>query len=126
VQPAAHGYVARIRELEDTAPELLAAHAYVRYLGDLSGGRILHQLVVDGLGLGDGEGTGFYDFAELGEPGAFRARYRTALNDIPADPPSAARLVREAKVAFALHVRLFRALAEPGHSTQVAGPFRAE
>ena len=38
---AAVAYAARLRELADTRPELLVAHTYTRYLGDLSGGRVL-------------------------------------------------------------------------------------
>ena len=37
LKPAALQYVARLQELDDTAPVLLVAHAYVRYLGDLNG-----------------------------------------------------------------------------------------
>lgn len=36
--PAAQAYVQRIREISASEPELLIAHSYTRYLGDLSGG----------------------------------------------------------------------------------------
>tara|TARA_B110001452_G_scaffold8342_1_gene7322 strand:- start:3837 stop:4946 length:1110 start_codon:yes stop_codon:yes gene_type:complete len=38
---AAEAYVARLRTLSEERPELLVAHTYTRYLGDLSGGRVL-------------------------------------------------------------------------------------
>ncbi len=36
-------YVDRICDLANTQPELMIAHAYVRYLGDLSGGQSLKE-----------------------------------------------------------------------------------
>jgi heme oxygenase len=38
--PAAKDYVQHIREVSASAPELLIAHSYTRYIGDLSGGQI--------------------------------------------------------------------------------------
>ena len=36
--PAGKVYVDRVKEISKTQPERLIAHAYVRYMGDLSGG----------------------------------------------------------------------------------------
>ena len=36
-------YVNRIQTISESKPELLVAHAYTRYLGDLSGGQILKK-----------------------------------------------------------------------------------
>ena len=49
--PAGVAYAARILAVEAQCPPLLAAHAYVRYLGDLSGGQTLGRMVARGLGL---------------------------------------------------------------------------
>ena len=38
LQPATARYLRRLHEIEAAQPELLFAHAYVRFLGDLSGG----------------------------------------------------------------------------------------
>lgn len=43
--PATADYVSRIRMLSRDNPVLLLAHAYTRYLGDLSGGQILARVV---------------------------------------------------------------------------------
>ena len=36
ISPVGQKYVDRIREISETAPELLVGHSYTRYLGDLS------------------------------------------------------------------------------------------
>ena len=49
-------YVARIREISNSEPELLIAHLYTRYLGDLSGGQILKGIAQNAMNLQDGQG----------------------------------------------------------------------
>ena len=65
--PAAERYVARLRTLGDTRPELLVAHTYTRYLGDLSGGRVLLRIARKLLQLGPDEqgGVSFYIFDKV-------------------------------------------------------------
>jgi len=41
ISPATLDYVNRINQISKEKPELLVAHAYTRYLGDLSGGQML-------------------------------------------------------------------------------------
>ena len=48
------------------APRLIA-HAYVRYLGDLSGGRIVGRILARSPGLGP-EALSFYDFPGIADP----------------------------------------------------------
>lgn len=59
-------YTSRLRHLADHEPSALLAHAYVRYLGDLSGGQFIKRRVARAYGLEDGEGLSFYDFKQLG------------------------------------------------------------
>ena len=59
-------YTARLRKLGDSQPEALLAHAYVRYLGDLSGGQFIKRRIAKAYGLTDGDGLSFYDFKQLG------------------------------------------------------------
>ena len=44
----------------------LLAHAYVRYLGDLSGGQFIRRKLAKTYGLEDGAGLTFYEFGKLG------------------------------------------------------------
>lgn len=61
-------YVSRIRAISSSAqPALLLAHAYVRYLGDLSGGQFVRHKIMKAYGLDEsGDGARFYDFGTLG------------------------------------------------------------
>jgi heme oxygenase len=51
----------------------LLAHAYVRYLGDLSGGQIIGGRIKRAYGLKGKEGTAFYDFSAKGERSGFES-----------------------------------------------------
>ncbi|KAI0648150.1 hypothetical protein C8Q79DRAFT_1008499 [Trametes meyenii] len=60
-------YVSRIRDLAaGPDPSRLLAHAYVRYLGDLSGGQFIRRRIVKAYSLDDGAGVSFYEFRPLG------------------------------------------------------------
>jgi heme oxygenase len=65
-------YVNRLRHLaaDGSDSRLLLAHAYVRYLGDLSGGQIIRARVAKSYGFPkNGDGVRFYAFHEgKGEP----------------------------------------------------------
>jgi len=115
---AMHSYVARLDHLSRTRPPLLAAHAYVRYMGDLSGGQILREVVRRGLRLADGAGTAFYTFAGDVDAEVIKHAFRAALDALPVDDDLAQDIVAEARDSFALHIRLFeeldRASATPG------------
>ena len=104
------GYRRRIDDLRDQLPQLLAAHAYVRYLGDLSGGQILRPIVRRALGLVDGAGTAFYVFGHDSGVEALKNQLRAALDALPIDAAEGDAIVAEAIAAFALHARLFEEL----------------
>jgi heme oxygenase len=108
----AREYATRLQDHAARAPDLLAAHAYVRYLGDLSGGQLLRKRVRPMLRMEDEgiDGTQFYEF---GPPGAtaLARRFRAGLEAIPADEAQIGRLLAEARTAFDLHIRMFDELA---------------
>ena len=110
ISDSAKDYVARIREISQTQPELLVAHSYTRYLGDLSGGQILKKISQKAMNLSDGEGTSFYEFADISDEKAFKDTYRQAMNDLPVDMEMAELIVEEANDAFGLNMRLFQEL----------------
>ncbi|BAY62103.1 heme oxygenase [Calothrix brevissima NIES-22] len=99
-------YVERINEVANTEPALLVAHAYVRYMGDLSGGQSLKKIIRSALDLPENEGTGLHEFEQLPSVEAIRAfkgKYRDALNALPVDDALAEKIIAEANYAFELN-----------------------
>ena len=106
-------YVARLQEIANSEPALLVAHAYVRYLGDLSGGQGLKRIVRSALDLPSEQGTRFYEFAAFDSMGAikeFKGKYRDTLNSLPVDKELMAKIVAEANNAFTLNRDVMQAL----------------
>jgi heme oxygenase (biliverdin-producing, ferredoxin) len=106
---AAQAYVQRIRDLSNSEPEMLVAHSYTRYLGDLSGGQILKKIAQTAMNL-NGDGTAFYEFPTITDEKAFKGQYRQAMNDLPVDEATCDRIVDEANHAFGLNMKLFQEL----------------
>ena len=104
-------YVNRLRKIGQESPELLVAHAYTRYLGDLSGGRVLMRVAKKALALPlDGSGTAFYRFDAIANGNQFKKRYRTLLDNITVTTEMADRIVSEANIAFVMNMRVFEEL----------------
>lgn len=118
ISPATQDYLDRISTVAKERPLLLLAHAYTRYLGDLSGGKILARVAkkalhLDSDGNGVTEGLAFYDFPLLrGSVKAFKDRFRQAMNDLELEDADEAveAIVEEANIAFLLNMRLFEEL----------------
>ncbi|MEB3337445.1 MAG: heme oxygenase (biliverdin-producing), partial [Leptolyngbyaceae bacterium] len=108
IAPLAAGqvYVDRIHTLGNTQPELLIAHAYTRYMGDLSGGQALKNIIRSALSLPPDQGTALHEFEQLPTveaKRAFKEKYRDALNALPVDDATIQRIVEEANYAFTLN-----------------------
>lgn len=115
--PAARELAARVAAADAPA---LAAHTYVRYLGDLHGGQVLAPLVRRQYALPPGRGTAFYEFGGEAELARLRAALRSALSALPFGEAARAAAVAEARWAFAMHVRLFEELAAPAGAADAA------
>jgi heme oxygenase len=79
LSPAAERYADCIKAAAEGAGDGLAGHAYVRYLGDLSGGQILKRLLAKSLGLSE-QGLTFYAFPQLTDIAAYKRSYIEALD----------------------------------------------
>jgi heme oxygenase len=102
-------YADRIRQATAFAPWRLVAHAYTRYLGDLSGGQIIARIVTEHLGP-HGATTAFYRFPGIPDAACFKEEYRAALDALPLDAAETDEVVAESLTAFDLNARLFEAL----------------
>ncbi|XP_017745618.1 PREDICTED: heme oxygenase 1 isoform X1 [Rhinopithecus bieti] len=111
--PAMQRYVKRLHEVGRTEPELLVAHAYTRYLGDLSGGQMLKKIAQKALDLpSSGEGLAFFTFPNIASATKFKQLYRSRMNSLEMTPAVRQRVIEEAKTAFLLNIQLFEELQE--------------
>ena len=94
-RPATERYVARLREVGTSLPAY-AAHAYTRYLGDLSGGQIIKRMLERHYGLTD-DGLAFYTFAEIPKSKPFKDVYRERLDALALTSAQRAEVVEEAR-----------------------------
>ncbi|EMY78641.1 heme oxygenase [Leptospira weilii serovar Ranarum str. ICFT] len=105
-------YVKRIRKVSETQPELLAAHSYVRYLGDLSGGQILKKVAARALALPEGKGISFYEFPSIQDINGFKQNYRAALDALPVNDSQKQSILSESKQVFLLNQGIFSELEQ--------------
>ncbi|KAK5856763.1 hypothetical protein PBY51_008335 [Eleginops maclovinus] len=100
-------YQERIRRIGAESPDLLVAHAYTRYLGDLSGGQVLGKITQKSLGLSSKEGLSFFSFPGVSSPHRFKQLYRGRMNSIELTEERREELLREANTAFLLNIQVF-------------------
>jgi heme oxygenase len=83
----------------------LIAHAYVRYLGDLNGGRVMKERLRRTLGL-DTQQLAFFEFPGIADLDRFRSRYRLSFDLAASDLPDLEPVLAEAELAFRLNIDL--------------------
>ncbi|MBN3309491.1 HMOX oxygenase, partial [Amia calva] len=117
---AALRYAQRLREVGKDHPELLVAHSYTRYLGDLSGGQVLGKMAQKALGLPGGEGAGldFFSFPGVTNATRFKQLYRSRMNSLELSPAHKQAVTQEANTAFTLNIELFEELEKMVRSAQ--------
>ena len=80
--PATVAHAERIRHLAQTWPGGYLAHHYIRYLGDLSGGKVVGKTAQRVYGVSDA-GVRFYRFDTIPSGREFKDAYRQLLDDAP-------------------------------------------
>ncbi|XP_057673132.1 heme oxygenase 1a [Corythoichthys intestinalis] len=107
VPAATHRYTQRLREIGKDNPGLLVAHAYTRYLGDLSGGQVLGKITQKSLKLTGKEGLSFFYFPAVSSPNRFKQLYRSRMNAIELTEEERVAVLKEAVLAFEFNTQVF-------------------
>lgn len=114
--PEGESYAQRLAQVADIDGSLLIAHAYTRYLGDLSGGQILRQLLTKSFQLRPGQ-LSMYEFPGGADAAALKREYREALGRAAASAGNPRAIVEEGALAFSHNIALsvaIRSHAEHG------------
>lgn len=101
--PSGSRYAQRVACVADQSPSHLLGHAYVRYLGDLSGGQILKRHLAKSLSLAP-NCLNFYDFSPLGDLECFKDALRDAIDHAGERLSDPNQLILEAAEAFTLNI----------------------
>ncbi len=104
---ACNTYCHRINEVAEKDPYLLIAHHYTRYIGDLSGGKILKEIAARVLKPPVGKGLDFYEFPSIPDAKLFKQNYRAVLDNLGTDSSQENALIAEANYAFRLNMYMF-------------------
>lgn len=107
-------YIERMREVCFDWAGGFVAHAYTRYLGDLSGGQVIKAAVERAHHLKDGNGVKFYIFDQIPDYKAFKIGYRDQLDGAPWSAEEQQRVIDEALIAYRLNTKV---LAELGRDS---------
>ncbi len=109
--PAGERYAERVSAAAAKGGGRLIAHAYLRYLGDLSGGQIMKRLLARSLGL-KADALAFYDFPAIADLPSFKSEYREAIDRSVAEGVNPVDVVDEAIVGFRLTIELSESVAQ--------------
>ncbi|CAL8332911.1 unnamed protein product [Merluccius merluccius] len=114
VPKATERYAHRLRQIGRENPEFLVAHAYTRYLGDLSGGQMLGRITQKCLGLknGKGLGLGFFSFPNVTNHNLFKQLYRSRMNSVELTEEQRTGMLEEAVLSFELNIQVFNELQD--------------
>ncbi|XP_034044434.1 heme oxygenase-like isoform X2 [Thalassophryne amazonica] len=110
VPAATERYCHRLRQIGKENPELLVAHTYTRYLGDLSGGQVLGRITQKSFGLKNSVGLSFFAFPNVSSPNLFKQLYRSRMNSLELTEEEKTGVLKEAVTAFEFNIQVFQDL----------------
>ena len=101
-------YAQRIRDVAED-PARLAAHHYLRYLGDLSGGLAIARLMQRHYRVHDHQ-LNMYTFKSISKPKLYKDAYRDKLNSLGFTPEQQDDFIDEAALGFQCNKAMFEEL----------------
>ena len=107
--PAGEKYALKVADAAADDGGRLIAHAYARYLGDLSGGLILQRLLARSLELSPSE-LSFYAFPQFPDLSLLKKEYREALDVAGTSVNDPKAVIEEGALAFSLNIDLSMAV----------------
>ncbi|KAL3996324.1 NUAK family, SNF1-like kinase [Sarotherodon galilaeus] len=110
IPAATKRYSHRLRQIGKENPEFLLAHAYTRYLGDLSGGQVLGRIAQKSMDLKNGDGLSFFAFPGVSSPNLFKQLYRSRMNSVELTEQERNGVLEEAVRAFEFNIQVFEDL----------------
>lgn len=102
---AGRRYAERIEEISRSGPQRLLAHAYVRHMGDLSGGQVVRRILSRTPGIGP-DAIRLYEFPEIADLERAKTEYRASLDRAEAHLADREGVLEEACEAFRLSIAL--------------------
>ncbi|RAI45213.1 heme oxygenase (biliverdin-producing) [Rhodoplanes roseus] len=111
VLPEGTAYAEAVRASAEGDGVRLIGHAYTRYLGDLSGGQTVSQVLAKTLGL-DAGARNLYRFAGIDGLDAFKQRYRDAIDRAAFETDRPDAILAEGMRAFRFNIALFWAVQD--------------
>ncbi|MGL4739450.1 MAG: heme oxygenase (biliverdin-producing) [Sarcina sp.] len=101
--PSSLAYAGRINEIGRNHPVLLIAHAYTRFLADLFGGRIIHDILHETYKLED-KFLNYYKFNELPDLKGYAIEYVEALDTLEIDLETKQLFLNEVANAYLYNI----------------------
>lgn len=87
------------------------AHAYTRYLGDLSGGQVLGRIAQKSLKLSSSDGLSFFAFPGVSSANLFKQLYRSRMNSVELTEEQRSDMLEEAVRSFEFNIQVRPTLA---------------